>query len=67
MIFVVRVGLLERGMLPVLEDLYCQDKYKNMTLILNGSESISGKYGCRYGYNYGYGYSYHYGSAGGTM
>ncbi len=64
-IFVVRAGLLERSMLPNLQNLYNEKKFKNMSLILNGtvgSGSYYGyRYGYRYGYHYGYGTSYHYG------
>jgi capsular exopolysaccharide synthesis family protein len=59
-IFVVRAGLLERKMLPELEKLYVEKKYKNISMILNGTEMGSGRYGYRYGYHYGYGY-YGYG------
>lgn len=65
-IFVVRAGLFERSMLPELENLYTEKKYKNMSLILNGTEGTGGRYGYsygyRYGYHYGYGSHYHYGS-----
>lgn len=65
-IFVVRAGLFERSMLAELENIYNEKKYKNMCLILNGTEG-SGKhygyrYGYRYGYHYGYGSGYYYGS-----
>lgn len=60
-IFVVRAGLLERSMLAELEKIYGEKKYKNMSLILNGTEGSGGRYGYRYGYHYGYGYGYHYG------
>ena len=56
--FVVRAGLLERSMLSEVESLYTQKKLKNMTVILNGTESESGRYGYRYGYKYGYRYGY---------
>lgn len=62
-IFVVRAGLLERSMLGEIERIYNDGKYKNMCLILNGTEG-GGDY--RYGYHYGYGsgrgYGYYYGS-----
>lgn len=65
-IFVVRAGLLERSMLAELEKIYEEKKYKNMSLILNGTEGSGGRYGYRYsyryGYHYGYGSGYHYGS-----
>jgi len=56
-IFVVRAGLLERSMIPELQNLYDENKYKSMAVVLNGTESSQ----CRYGYHYGYhsyGYSY---------
>lgn len=62
-IFVVRAGLLERSMLPELENLYTGQKFKNMAVILNGTVgSGSYRYGYRYGYHYGYGSGYHYGN-----
>lgn len=62
-IFVVRAGLLERSMLPELEHIYQEKKYKNMSLILNATEGSGGRYGYRYGYHYGYGNGYHYGNS----
>ncbi len=65
-VFVVRAGLLDRSMLAELEKLYDEKKYRNMSMILNGTEGSGNrygyKYGYRYGYHYGYGYGYHYGS-----
>lgn len=62
-IFVVRAGLLERSMLPELESLYTEHKFKNMAVLLNGTEGNgSYRYGYRYGYHYGYGSSYYYGN-----
>ena len=63
-IFVVRAGLLERSMLSELEKIYDEKKYKNMSLILNGTEGSGGRYGYCYGYRYDYGSGYHYGSDG---
>ena len=57
-IFVVRAGLLERSMLSELEKIYDEKKYKNMSLILNGTEGSGGRYGYCYGYRYGYHYGY---------
>ncbi len=64
-IFVVRAELLERSMLPELEYIYETKKFKNMSLILNGTKGNGGSYGYgyKYGYHYGYGYGYHYGSS----
>ncbi|MBQ3733869.1 MAG: polysaccharide biosynthesis tyrosine autokinase [Bacteroidales bacterium] len=66
-IFVVRVGLLERSMLPELEELHTSHKYNNLCLILNGSTGSDGRYGYshyghygyKYGYRYGYGHNYY--------
>lgn len=59
-IFVVRAGLLERSMLPELENLYTEQKFKNMAVLLNGTEGGgSYRYGYRYGYHYGYGSGYY--------
>jgi capsular exopolysaccharide synthesis family protein len=60
-IFVVRVGLMERSMVPELENIYTQNKFKNMCLVLNGSVGNDGRYGGGYGYRYGYRYGYKYG------
>ena len=69
-IFIARAGLLERSMIPELDRLYQEKKYKNMSLILNGTSGASGRYGYgrygyshayKYGYGYGYGYGYKYG------
>lgn len=43
-IFVLRVGLFERGLLSELENVYHSKEYKNMCLLLNGSEG-GGSYG----------------------
>ena len=64
--FVIRAGLFDRSMLPDLDRLYEEKKYRNMSFILNGSRNDQGRYGYshtyRYGYGYGYGYGYNYGS-----
>lgn len=61
-IFVVRAGLLERAMLPELENLYNEHRFNNMSIILNCVPVSSGRYGYKYGYKYGhYGYGYGYG------
>lgn len=52
--FVVRAALLELSMLDQLEADYLNEKFKNMSLILNGTESNSGRYRYQYGYKYGY-------------
>ena len=50
-IFIVRAGLLDKSMLSELEDSYKTGKFKNLAVILNGTEVVSGG---RYGYRYGY-------------
>ncbi len=62
-LFVVRAGLMEKGLLVDLENVYQENKFKNMSLILNGTTDDGGRYGYHYGYRYGYGsrYGYHYG------
>ena len=52
-IFVVRSGLLDRSMLSELENMYTGKRFKNLSMILNGTESTGGRYGYRYGYHYG--------------
>lgn len=63
-IFVVRVGLFDRAMLPEVERYYQEKKYNNMAILINGSET-TGRYGYKYGYKYGYRYGgYGYGKYG---
>ncbi|WP_373278893.1 hypothetical protein [Bacteroides faecichinchillae] len=56
--FVIRAGLLDRSMLPEVESIYQEKRFKNLSLILNGTESTGGRYSYRYGYRYGYHYGY---------
>lgn len=55
-LFVVRAGLLEKSMIPELDKMYQEKKYKNMGVILNGTSSADSRYGYGYGYRYGYSY-----------
>jgi capsular exopolysaccharide synthesis family protein len=55
-IFIVRAGLFDRGMLPELEKIYLEKKYKNMSIILNGTTAGGGHYGYHYGSYYGHYY-----------
>ncbi len=55
-LFVVRSGLLERSMLPQLDKAYKEQKFKNMSVVLNGTTVEKHHCGYRYGYYYGYGY-----------
>ena len=50
---------MDRRMLPDIETLYQEHKFKNMALILNGTLYNSNRYGY---HKYGYSYGYHYGS-----
>lgn len=58
-IFVIRSGMLERSMLPKLQEDYDTKRFPNMMLILNGTVYDSGSMGGRYGYAYAYGYGYY--------
>ena len=61
--FVVRAGLMEREMIPELQKMYDEKRFKNLALILNATQRAAtyGRYGNKYGYNYGYGsYGAHY-------
>ena len=59
-IFVVRAGVLEKSMLPELEEIYKGKRFKNMSLILNATaDGGGGRYGNRYGYSYGYRFGSH--------
>jgi len=49
-IFVIRAGKLDRRVLPDIEQLYRDEKLRNMAVVLNGTGSNLG-----YGYGYGYG------------
>lgn len=59
-LFVIRSGLLDRSILPEIDDLYKTRRYKNMCVVLNGVHD-GGRYGYKYGYRYGYNSSYGYG------
>lgn len=47
-IFVVRAGLLEKKALKELNEFYAQKKFKNMCVVLNGTEAVHSRY-----YTYG--------------
>ena len=56
-VFVMRADLMDKRILPLVEELYRSGKYKHMALLLNGVDTYHKKYGYgRYGYGYGYGY-----------
>lgn len=59
-LFVIRAGLLEREMLPQIQHFYDTRRYRNMAVILNGTDtSHLGSLRSTYGYAYGYGYTTH--------
>lgn len=58
-IFVIRAGILERDMLPVIDRYYEEHKLPNMAVLLNGTEKFNGYYGYHYGYYHHYGDYYH--------
>lgn len=58
-IFVIRVGVLDRRILPDIETLYQEKRYPNMSILINGSKQSLGYGYSRYSYGYGrYGYGY---------
>lgn len=58
-LFVVRAGLMEREMLPIMNNYYTDRKFNNLAILLNGTTAAYGRYGYhRYGYRYGYNYGY---------
>ena len=52
-LYIIRAGKLDRRMLPDIEQIYHDEKLKNMAVILNGVGV-----GLGYGYEHGYGYGY---------
>lgn len=61
-IFVIRAGVMNRNNLSIVEQYYQDNILRNMSIILNGTDVISNKFGYgRYGYGYSYGYGYGYG------
>lgn len=60
-IYVIRAGVMTRSQLPEVEELYEEQKFKNMSVILNDVD-FRKFHGYGYGYSYGYGYGYGYGN-----
>jgi len=63
--FIARANLLEKEMVPSIDGLFNEKKFKGMNLVLNGTTSDGHghyryHYGYRYGYHYGNEYGYHY-------
>ncbi len=60
-LFIIRAEVLERGMLKEIQRFYDEKRYKNLSLILNGTPDPSHsklRRSNRFGYGYGYGYGY---------
>lgn len=57
-LFVIRAGVLDLSMLPVIDEMYEAGKYPNMSLVLNGTVNPRNSYARRYGNPYSYGYGY---------
>lgn len=57
-VFIVRSGLLERNMIPEMRAIYEENRFKGMSLLINGLNNKEGRYSYRYSYRYGYGYGY---------
>lgn len=55
-LFIIRAKVFERTLLPEVQQAYVDNRFKNMAVVLNGTDA-TGKYGYRYGYRYGYGYT----------
>lgn len=56
-LFIIRSGLLEREMLPYIQQFYDNQRYHNMAIVLNGTDNSS-IVGIRSNFGYGYGYGY---------
>lgn len=56
-IFVVRAGLMDRRVIGRIDEMYNENQYNKLGIILNATSYVSGKYG-HYQYGYSYGYSY---------
>lgn len=52
-VFVIRAGLLEKGALPEINELYTEQKYRNMSLLLNGITAENSRYGAYGNKSYG--------------
>lgn len=60
-IFLLRVGLLDKALLPELEAMYQEGRFNGLSVILNGTEVQSRRRYYAYGYGYGYGSHSYYG------
>ena len=57
-LFVIRAGVLDLSMLNVIDDMYANGTYPNMSIVLNGTINPRNSYARRYGNPYSYGYGY---------
>lgn len=60
-IYVVREGTIDRRYLPELERLHKENKFNNLTILINDTRLDKKSYGYGYSYGYRYGYTYGYG------
>lgn len=64
-VFIIRAGLMEKSLLPEIDQWYTEKKFHNLVVLLNGTDGKGDRYGYhRYGYHK-YGYHY-YGSGSGN-
>lgn len=61
-LFIIRSGLFDREELGTVQGYFDKGRYKNLAIILNGTDLRAGYSYHRYGYHYGYGYRYGYGN-----
>lgn len=54
-LFVIRAGVQDKAFLPELERMYRNERFNNLSIVLNDANIKDGRYG--YGYGYGYGYA----------
>jgi capsular exopolysaccharide synthesis family protein len=57
-LFVIRAGILDLSMLPIIDEMYEKGQYPMMSLVLNGTVNPRNSYARRYGNPYSYGYGY---------
>ena len=65
-LFVIRAKVMDKSFLPEIEQWYQEKRYKNLSILLNGTGGEIGyhRYGYhKYGYGGRYGYGYGYGKA----
>lgn len=57
-LFVIRAGVLDLSVLPIIDEMYEKGQYPMMSLVLNGTVNPRNSYARRYGNPYSYGYGY---------